>query len=108
MLLLSNLNLGLCYLLLPFLLAISHWCLTQLYTYYCVPSGLSGIVRSFLSTSSPFCSTNLVLMTKTSELYAQIWSLIGFWSVGLLVSVYQRMSSNYTDNNTNSLKKEVK
>ena len=86
------------YFALPVLLVSFHWILTQTYATYCVSQGWRGYLMSFITAASPICSTNLTLLTKTAELYQQIWMLLTFWSVGLIGTLYKKLTDRMKDN----------
>lgn len=85
------------YVSLPVILVSLHRVLTQTYSSYCAPRGISGYLMSFITVASPLCVTNLTLLTKTAEFYQQIWMLLTFWSVGLVGVLYRKMTDKIDD-----------
>ncbi len=72
------------YFSLPFLIVFIHWISVYIYSRYCIPTNMSGILTSMISTGSPICSTLISIAEKTSSLYISTWVLIGVYVISVI------------------------
>lgn len=72
------------YLSVPFLILILHWVLVRVYSIYCAPESLYGLIASFVSVGSPICVTLMTIIEKTSTFYISSWVVITMLCLGLI------------------------
>lgn len=62
-----------------------HSCASNYYSDLCAPKGISGILYSSLTISSPHCSGLRWLMTRSAMAVENMWTVVGtFFSINLL------------------------
>jgi hypothetical protein len=72
------------YFSIPFLIVFIHWISVYIYSRYCIPTNMYGILTSMISTGSPICSTLISIADKTSSLYISTWALIGVYVISVI------------------------
>ena len=72
------------YLCIPFLIVFIHWISVYIYSRYCIPTDMYGILTSMISTGSPICSTLITISDKTYSLYISNWALIGVYILSVI------------------------
>jgi len=50
----------------------THYCITKLYSSYCIPDGFAGFIHGALTTGSPICSVVFSAMAHTQATYGTI------------------------------------
>ena len=85
------------YFSLPFLIVFIHWISVYIYSRYCAPSDVYGILSSMISTGSPICSTLISVSEKTSSLYISTWALIGVYILSV-INDFSKWFTNSSDN----------
>lgn len=76
------------YILVPFIMLVIHWLCVRIYSGFCVPENLHGIIVSFMSTGSPICLTLLTIIEKTSQFYVSSWIIISFLLVSIITTIF--------------------
>jgi hypothetical protein len=51
-----------------------HWFLVNLYINYCAPSGIRGILQTFVSLGSPLCQFINMIQYELARHYITIWA----------------------------------
>jgi|688.fasta_scaffold1276134_1 hypothetical protein len=75
------------YLSVPFILLILHWVLVRVYSSYCAPQSLIGLITSFVSVGSPICVMMMTIIEKTSTLYISSWVFITMLCLGFIAGL---------------------
>ena len=55
----------------------AHWFLVNIYSYYCVPPTIMGILQSIISLGSPVCQFVNMLQYELAKHYISIWATAG-------------------------------
>ena len=63
---------------------IVHYVSAHIYTKICVPSGLYGLVLSFILTPSPYCYTLRWIIFNGGNYITTMWVILGMWIVNKL------------------------
>ena len=50
----------------------SHYTVTKLYTWLCIPDGIYGFIQGFLTTAGPVCGTLLHITSSSHVTYSTI------------------------------------
>lgn len=70
-----------------------HSCASNYYSELCAPKGITGILYSSLTISSPHCNGLRWLITKSAVSVDNMWTLIGtFFSVNVLSKINSSLS----------------
>jgi hypothetical protein len=77
------------YLSVPFLTLILHWVLLRVYSSYCAPQSIYGLITSFVTVGSPICVTLMTIIEKTSTLYISSWLVITMLCLGLITGYFE-------------------
>jgi hypothetical protein len=72
------------YFSIPFLILFIHWISVYIYSRYCIPTDMYGILTSIITTGSPICSTLITISEKTSSLYISTWALLGIYILSII------------------------
>lgn len=75
------------YLSVPFLILILHWVLLRVYSNYCAPQSIYGLITSFVTVGSPICVTLMTIIEKTSTFYISSWVVITMLCLGLITGL---------------------
>jgi hypothetical protein len=74
--------------LLPPLFSLIHWIGVRIYSNYCSPSGITGLITTIFNTANPFCLYILNILEHTKQFYMNAWIVIGAASFGLLNMIF--------------------
>ena len=85
------------YLSVPFLILILHWVLVRVYSSYCAPQSIYGLMTSFVTVGSPICVTLMTIIEKTSTLYISSWLVITMLCLGLITGFFESNSEKKKD-----------
>ena len=58
----------------------SHYILSQVYVYYCTPSGTWGFLKSMFTVGAPHCHIVRNMFTFTGDVVQNMWVVFGIWS----------------------------
>ena len=50
----------------------THYGATKIYTWFCVPDGISGFIQGLVTTASPWCRITLETMKVTENQYSTL------------------------------------
>jgi hypothetical protein len=84
------------FILLPPLFAFIHWISVRVYSNYCSPPGLIGLITSIFNTANPFCSYILDILEHTKNFYMNSWIVIGVASFGILNMIFTKCRGTQT------------
>ena len=77
------------YLSVPFLILILHWVLLRVYSNYCAPQSIYGLITSFVTVGSPICLTLMTIIEKTSTFYISSWVVITMLCLGMITGLLE-------------------
>jgi len=80
------------YLSVPFFILILHWLLLRVYSSYCAPQSIYGLITSFVTVGSPICVTLMTIIEKTSTFYISSWVVITMLCLGLITGYFESNS----------------
>lgn len=87
------------YLSVPFFILILHWVLVRVYSSYCAPQSLYGLITSFVSVGSPICVMIMTIVEKTSALYISSWVFITMLFMGFLSGFFESKNEKKNEQN---------
>jgi hypothetical protein len=50
----------------------THYSITRVYTYFCIPDGFNGFLQGLVTTASPICATLLSVMSHSHITYSTL------------------------------------
>lgn len=69
---------------------ILHWSLVQLYTKYCAPVGIYGLLQTFITLGSPMCQFANTVQYELGKNYIAIWIGAGTACVTWFLKSFQK------------------
>jgi len=64
--------------------SILHWTLVQIYSLWCAPQNIGGVLKSLFTLGSPFCQFINYLQFEISKHYISIWGTAAIALVAFL------------------------
>jgi len=61
-----------------------HYVSIHIYSYWCVPLSVYGLIESIFTVASPPCTLLLSISSKSQELYTASWVAMGVAAVSLI------------------------
>ena len=74
------------FLIIVLLTSTIHWCLHVLYTMWCAPHSVIGLLNSFFTQGSPLCQFINYLQFEIAKHYITIWTSAGIAVMGYITS----------------------